>query len=162
MKTIMFFLFLVVLTAFSCSDDNEVKRKGDADVTHEGVKWNITSIETYALSDVSTTGVISKTGNLTNAGSFYFVDGGTKGSFEMMVEGYNKEDVFNYTNDAGSINIINVEQNVGASTNLNILVISGDKLSDTEMTLDAVSIVKQSTAGIFSLTAAKITLVKSN
>ena len=161
MKTKMFFLFLIVLTAFSCSDDNEVKRKGDADVTHVGVKWNITSIETYALSDISTTGVISKAGNLSNAGSFYFADGG-KGSFEMMVEGYNKEDVFNYTNDAGSINIINVEQNVGTSTNQNILVISGDKLSDIEMTLDAVSIVKQSTAGIFSLTAAKITLVKSN
>ena len=80
----------------------------------------------------------------------------------MNVEGYNKEDVFNYTNDAGSINIVHVEQNIGVNTNQNILVISGDKLSETEMTLDAVSIVKQSTAGIFSLTAAKITLVKSN
>lgn len=161
MNTKMFFLFLVVLTAFSCSDDNEVRRKGDADVTHVGVKWNITSIDTYALSDVSTTGVISKTGNLSNAGSFYFADGG-KGSFEMNVEGYNKEDVFSYTNDAGSVNIVHVEQNVGVTTNQNILVISGDKLSETEMTLDVVSIVKQSTAGVFSLTAAKITLVKSN
>lgn len=72
MKYKMFVYLVAVLVAFSsCSDDKEVKKKGDADVSHEGAKWNITSIDTYSLSDISTTGVISKTGSLSNAGAFY-------------------------------------------------------------------------------------------
>lgn len=162
MKPKMFLFFIVVLatTVISCSDDKEVKRKGDPDVAHEGVKWNIVSVNTYALSDVSTGGVTNKTGSLSNAGAFYFVNGGTKGSFEMTIEGYNKEDLFNYTKDeAGEINIFSLDQSVGTASQ-NVLVISGEQTSDTEMILDAVSIVKTSTSGIFTLTAANITLEK--
>ena len=161
---ISYFLTALILAGLaSCSDGNEVKRKGDADVPHEGTKWNIVSVDNYTLSDVSTTGVVSKAGSLTNAGAFYFVDGDTKGSFEMTIEGYNKEDLFTYTlnpND-GSINIVNIDQNIGVTTNQNVLVLSGTKTSDTEMTLDNVSILKESSAtGIFTLVATSIKLVK--
>jgi HSP20 family molecular chaperone IbpA len=157
MKSKMFFFFLALISAsiFSCSED-EVKRKGDADVTHEGAKWNIASVE-YMLIDQSTTGQTFKNGTKENAGAFYFVDGGSKGSFEMNVEGYNKEDVFNYTIDAGSVSIIDIEQSVGVTTNQNILVINGEA-TDTSMTLEG-TITKQSTTGQFVLTVT-LSLVK--
>jgi hypothetical protein len=158
MKSKMFFLFMTLISAgiFSCSED-EVKRKGDADVTHEGAKWNIASVD-YMLIDQSTTGQTFKNGTKENAGSFYFVDGGTKGSFEMNVEGYNKEDVFNYTiGTDGAVSIIDIEQSVGVTTNQNVLVISGNA-TDTAMTLEG-TITKQSTTGQFVLTVT-LSLVK--
>jgi hypothetical protein len=147
MKSKMLFFFIVALSAtvLSCSDDDEVKRKGDADITHEGAKWTITSSD-YTLLDQSTTVPVIKYG--TDAtGTFYLVEGGTKGSFEMDVAGYNKEDAFTYSIDqAGSVSIMAIEQSAGTTTNQNILALSGDKTSDTEITLDG-TITKQTTSG---------------
>jgi hypothetical protein len=152
---------LVSMAVMSCSDDNEVKRKGDPDIKHEGTKWNITSVSEYSLSDVGMTSVTSKTGSASNAGSFFF-NGETKGSFEMTIEGYNKEDFFNFEKDAdGNIFIFSIDQSVGSTTNQNVLSISGEYVSDTEIALTQVSIIKQSsTTGIFTLTATRMTLVK--
>jgi len=147
----LLFLFMLLASAgiFSCSED-EVKVKGDADLTHEGVKWNIASVE-YMLIDQTTTSQTVKSGTKADAGSFYFVEAGEKGSFEMNVEGYNKEDVFNYSIDVnGDVSIIDIEQNVGVTTNQNILVISGASTATT-MTLDG-TITKQSTSDQFVLT----------
>jgi hypothetical protein len=155
---LLFFLFVLFAAAVvSCSDDNEAKKKGDGDVTHEGEKWNIASVE-YMLIDQSTSGQTIKNGTKANAGSFYFVPGSEKGSFEMNVEGYNKEDVFNYDLQAPSISIIDIEQSAGVTTNQNILVLSGEA-TDNEMTLDG-TITKQSTSGQFVLTVT-LSLVKN-
>lgn len=147
MKSKMLFFLIVTLSAtvLSCSDDKETKRKGDADLTHEGAKWNITASD-YMLIDQGTSGQTIKSG--TNAtGAFYLVDGGTKGSFEMDVAGYNKEDAFSYSIDQdGSITIMDIEQSAGTTTNQNILVLSGEKVSETEITLDG-TITKQAATG---------------
>ena len=159
MKSKLLFFFMVILSAtiVSCSDDDEVKKKGDADIAHEGEKWTVTSSE-YMLIDQSTSGQTMKSGS-SATGSFYFVNGGTKGSFEMAVEGYNKEDAFNYTiNAENEVSIVDVEQSVGTTTNQNVLVLSGERTSDTEMSLDG-TITKQSTTGQFVLTIS-VTLVK--
>lgn len=163
MKSRMYFFIvaLISLAVISCSDDKEAKRKGDADITHVGAKWNIASVSEYSLTDVGMTSVTSKTGSASNAGSFYFVEGERKGSFEMTIEGYNKEDFFNFESSNGSINIVNVDQSVGATTNQNVLAISGEYVSDTEISLTQVSIIKQSSAtGVFTLTATTMKLVK--
>lgn len=160
LKLLSLFAFILSASLFSCSDDEETKVKGDPDITHAGAEWNIASID-YTLIDQSTSGSgvgqTYKSGTKENAGTFYFVDGSTNGSFELNVEGYNKEDFFSYSNDNGSISIVNIEQSVGVTTNQNVLVISGDATA-TEMMLEG-SIVKQSTTGQFTLTAS-ISLVK--
>ncbi|HEU5145737.1 MAG TPA: hypothetical protein VFT90_03445, partial [Chryseosolibacter sp.] len=103
MKFRMLFFFILALSAamISCSDDEEA-RKGDPDLTHEGTKWNVASVD-YLLIDQSLSGSGAgqtyKSGTKENAGTFYFVEGSEKGSFEMNIEGYNKEDVFSYSND---------------------------------------------------------------
>jgi hypothetical protein len=159
MKSKLFFFFIVLAAAFtSCSEDDEPKLKGDADLTHEGDQWNIASAE-YMLIDQSTSGQTMKSGTKANAGTFYFVPGSDKGSFEMIIEGYNKEDAFTYSIDqtTGSVSVIDVEQNVGVATNQNILVINGSSTA-SEMTLDG-TITKQSTSGQFVLTVT-LSLVK--
>lgn len=163
MKAKMWFLFVFVVSAalVSCSDDEKEVRKGDPDITHDAThaQWNIASVD-YTLIDQNTSGTVSQTfrsGTKENAGTFYFADDLTKGSFEMNIEGYNKEDAFNSTSDAGSISIFTIEQNAGAQTNQNILSISGDA-TDTQMTLGG-TIVKQSTTGQFMLTVS-LSLVK--
>lgn len=162
MKFRMLFFFILALSAamISCSDDEEA-RKGDPDLTHEGTKWNVASVD-YLLIDQSLSGSGAgqtyKSGTKENAGTFYFVEGSEKGSFEMNIEGYNKEDVFSYSNDAGSVSIFDIQQTVGVTTNQNIVVINGSS-TDTEMLLEG-SITKQSTAGQFILTIESITLVK--
>lgn len=152
MKSKLCFLLAIVLQAAltSCSDDEKTV-KGDPDLTHEGVKWNIASID-YMLIDQNTSGGIGqtiKTDTKADAGAFYFVDGGEKGSFEFNVEGYNKEDAFNYTIDNDEVSIIDIEQTAGVKTNQNVLVLTGSKTGD-EMTLSG-SIVKQSTTGQFMM-----------
>lgn len=154
MKSKMLFLFVLLSVAAvfsSCSDDDDPKVKGDPDLAHEGDKWNIASAD-YMLIDQTTSSQTVKSGTKANAGSFYFVNGGDKGSFEMNIEGYNKEDVFIYTIDGstGDVTIVDIEQNVGVTTNQNILVISGESTATT-MTLDG-TITKQSTTGQFVLT----------
>lgn len=161
MKLKLLFFMTVVFAAIvvSCSDDDE-KIKGDPDLTHEGVKWNIKSAD-YTLIDQNTSGgAIGQTykkGTKLNAGSFWFVDGSEKGSFEMNIEGYNKEDAFYYSNDNGSISILKIEQNVGIATNQNLLSFDGMSTA-TEITLDG-EIAKQTTSGNFVLTVS-LTLVK--
>ena len=160
----LYFLFLLLsAVVLSCSKDDEVKRKGDADLPHEGTKWNIVSVDQYVLADVGMTGVVNKTGSAANVGAFYFVDGESKGSFEMNIEGYNKEDVFSFTkNGNNEITIVNVDQSVGVTTNQNILVITGSQTSETEITLSTFSVTKESSAtGIFTLTATTVKLVKA-
>ena len=161
MKFKMLFVFILALSAvmISCSEDEE-KRKGDPDLTHSGVEWNIASVK-YRLIDQSTgsgIGQTFKSGTKENAGTFYFVDGSANGSFEMNIEGYNKEDAFNYTDADGSISILTIEQSVGATTNQNVLALNGTSAA-TEKTLSG-TIVKQSTTGQFVLTIESITLVK--
>lgn len=163
MKNKIWFLFLFVLPAAltSCSEDEKEARKGDPDLTHESAhaQWNITSV-TYTLIDQNTSGGVGQTfrsGTKENAGTFYFSDDLTRGSFEMNIEGYNKEDVFNCTPSSGSISIFDIDQSVGVQTNQNILTISGNA-TDTEMTLEG-NIIKQSTTGQFMLTVS-LSLVK--
>jgi hypothetical protein len=152
MKSKLYLLLVVLFQAalVSCSED-EKPVKGDPDLTHEGEKWNIASIE-YMLIDQNTSGGIGQTiksDTKANAGFFYFVDGGEKGSFEFNVEGYNKEDVFNYTIDNDEVTIIDIEQSAGVKTNQNVLVLNGSRTAE-EMTLSG-SIMKQSTTGQFIL-----------
>lgn len=144
----LFFIIAVMAVAVSCSDD-EPKLKGDPDVAHEGEKWTITSVE-YLLIDQSTSGQTMKSGTKANAGSFYFLPSGTAGSFEMNIEGYNKEDKFGYTIDDTSVSIVSIEQGAGTTLSQNILALAGEK-SDTEMSLTG-TITKQSTSGQFVLT----------
>jgi hypothetical protein len=154
-KIWFFSLFVLPLALISCSEDEKEVRKGDPDITHESAhsQWNIVSAD-YTLIDQNTSGTVGqtfKTGTKENAGTFYFSDDLTSGSFEMNIEGYNKEDVFN------SNSIFSIEQNVGVQTNQNILSINGDATA-TEMTLEG-TIVKQSTTGQFMLTVS-LSLVK--
>jgi hypothetical protein len=150
-KLLYFFVFIASATFVSCSEDDEKKLKGDPDLTHTGDKWIITSID-YTLIDQNTSGSGAgqtfKSGS-NGTGAFYFVDGEAKGSFEMTMEGYNKEDVFNYTIDGESVSIVTIEQSVGATTNQNVVALSGSS-SETEMSLSG-TIVKQSTTGQFLL-----------
>jgi hypothetical protein len=162
-KIWFFSLFVLPLALISCSEDEKEVRKGDPDITHESAhsQWNIVSAD-YTLIDQNTSGTVGqtfKTGTKENAGTFYFSDDLTSGSFEMNIEGYNKEDVFNSNSDSdsGSISIFSIEQNVGVQTNQNILSINGDATA-TEMTLEG-TIVKQSTTGQFMLTVS-LSLVK--
>ena len=163
MKTKDWLLLLFVLPAafISCSEDEKEVRKGDPDLTHQNThaQWNVASV-TYTLIDQNTSGTVGqnfRAGTKENAGTFYFSDDLTSGSFEMNIEGYNKEDVFNCTPNSGSISIFNIEQNVGVQTNQNMLAINGDATA-TEMTLDG-TIIKQSTTGQFMLTVS-LSLVK--
>lgn len=150
MKTKAFFLILTVIAAsvVACKDDDDEPRKGDPDLTHEGEQWDIASLE-YDLVDQSFgtggIGVVAKSGTVEHAGTFYFRDNG-EGSFEMIVEGYNKEDVFAYTIEENAISILNVEQQVGTGVDQNVLQISGSVVSDSERTLTG-TIVKQSSGG---------------
>ena len=151
LKMLLFFAVIVSATLISCSDDEKTV-KGDPDLTHEGAQWKITSVD-YMLIDQGTSGSgmgqTYKSGTQSDAGTFYFVDGGARGSFEMGVEGYNKEDYFDYTVNGESVSIMTIEQNVGVSTNQNVIVLSGSK-TETTMALSG-SIVKQSTTGQFYL-----------
>jgi uncharacterized protein YdeI (BOF family) len=153
MKLKIVLYLMVVLVAFaSCSKDDEAKKKGsDEDVTHTGDKWNITSVE-YTLIDQSTSGQTFKNGTKSNVGAFYF-DGGN-GSFEFELEGYHKEDSFQFSDEQGNITVAAIEQGVGGGeVSQNVFVLSGTKTSDTAMTLEG-SIIKQSSlTSQFTLTA---------
>lgn len=155
MKSKLLFLFVAVLSAavVSCSDDKEVKKKGDPDLTHEGVRWNIVNIDYTLLDQSFSSGSIGQTfkeGSKANAGTFYFLDDEGRGSFELNVEGYNKEDAFTYSIDNDNINIMAISQSVGVKTNQNILTLSGST-TETERIISG-TITKQSMSGQFNLT----------
>jgi len=142
------FLFAGLL---SCSDD-ETKQKGDPDLTHEGERWKIVSVD-YNLTDMGsgTMGITVKSGTKANAGTFYFKSGSNQGSFELQVEGYNKEDVFTYTLDGTSLSIISIDQTVSSvKTNQNVIAITGEA-TETEMNLDGTIIRQSATSGQFIL-----------
>jgi hypothetical protein len=149
-KMLFFVIALFAAVLSSCSDD-EKQVKGDPDLTHEGVQWTIQSSD-YTLIDQNTSGGIGqtfKTGT-SATGTFYFVDGGEKGSFEMSVEGYNKEDAFGYTIDGENVSIFAIDQQVGGvQTNQNVIALTGSS-TDTEMTISG-AITKQTTTGQFVL-----------
>jgi hypothetical protein len=163
MKPTIFVYAVVLLLLVTACSDNSAKKSNvvtDPDVTHAGEQWNVTSAE-YTLVDqgISSSSVNQtfKTGTKANAGAFYF--DGTKGSFELDIENYHKEDVFNYSESSGNVTISSISQNV-STTNFsqNALVISGDR-STTNITLSG-TITKQSTSGQFVLTVT-LTLKKA-
>jgi hypothetical protein len=165
MKSGMMYFFVVALlaTTVSCSDDDkEQKLKGDPDIQHEGEKWTIESIS-YNLIDQSVSGTsvtqVNKDGEKSNAGSFYFVEGSDEGSFEITVEGYNKEDRFKYEIlDDGSVSIEEISQSVGGTIEQNVVEIEGTTV-ENGMALAGL-ITKQSTTGQFVLTVKAMVLVK--
>ncbi len=153
MKSTLSLFIAIFFTAalLSCKDD-EKSLKGDPDLTHSGEEWTIASIE-YNLIDQQTSGGIGQTvksGTRENVGTFYFKEGG-QGSFELVVDGYNKEDVFNFTIEGDQISVIEVSQSVGVKTNQNVMVLDGELVSDTERTLGGV-ISKQTPGGNFIMT----------
>lgn len=164
MKTLRHFFLVAICfaTIISCSDDDEKPRKGDPDISHVGTRWRIASIKDYSITEVSMTNVFTKTGDAANAGYFYFQESENLGSFELTLDGYNKEDFFSFTKDEnGEISIVTVDVSAGVPTNQNVVVIAGEQTSDTQITLSTVSIVKNSTqTGVFTLTATSIELVK--
>jgi hypothetical protein len=147
MKSKMLFFVAIIASAalISCSEDDEKTLKGDPDITHEGDKWTITSIN-YTLIDQSTSGGVGqtfKTGS-EGTGAFYFVEDQLKGSFEMRIADYNKEDYFSYSFPTeGEVRIFTVDQSVGTTTNQNIIAVSGPT-TETERSLSG-TIIKQST-----------------
>ncbi len=152
---------LMCVALISCSDDDDPKAKGDPDITHEGVKWTVASVD-YTLIDQGLSGSsvnqTFKEGTKENAGFFYFVDGGEKGSFELNLEGYNKEDFFGYSIDGESITVFQITQSAGLKTNQNVVEFDGS-VTDTEITMSGV-ITKQSMTGQFVLTITNIVLKK--
>ena len=153
MKPKIYFFLFVLLSAvvISCSEDDEPRKGDTTDIAHAGEKWNIATVD-YYLVDQNTSGTVSqtiKTDSKTNAGSFYFIEAENKGSFEMNIEGYNKEDVFSYTLENGDLSILTIEQSVGVTTNQNVIAMSGSATA-AEMTVSG-TIIKQSTSGQFLL-----------
>jgi ABC-type proline/glycine betaine transport system substrate-binding protein len=151
MKKYLSPILLLVVSLFgqACSED-EPKKK-ESTVNHVGTPWKISSV-TYTLIDqnLSNPGQAVKTGTATDAGTFYF--DGTKGSFDIKIEGIEKEDVFSYQEDAADVSITSVSQNVsGAALSQHVIALSGDKLTATTMTLSG-TITKQSLTGQFALT----------
>jgi hypothetical protein len=154
MKNRLFSLMLLaaVCALVACSDDDEK----DSGINHVGEQWKITSVE-YQLINQSTKSQVNESGTATDAGFFYF--DGTKGSFDLTIEGIHKEDVFNYSENAPSVSVSTISQSAsGSSISQNVITMSGEKTSATSMMLDG-SITKQTTSSQFILTA-NFTLVK--
>jgi hypothetical protein len=143
--TILFLAFTLVLT--SCSkDENEPA----ITIQHTGEKWNITSVE-YNIVDQSLTSPTIKTGTKANAGAFYF--NSAKGSFDINIDNYHKEDVFGFTQSSSGISVTSINQSVsGSMVSQNVIAMSGEYNTATTMTLQG-SITKQSTSGQFIMTA---------
>jgi hypothetical protein len=138
-----------VALTISCSED-EPKKQSELD--HVGEKWKISSVE-YNIVDqnLSNPSQAVKSGTATDAGAFYF--DGTKGSFDITIEGIHKEDVFGFKQDANNISITSIAQSVsGASFSQNVIVLSGEKNTSTTMSIDG-TVTKQSLTGQFVMTA---------
>jgi hypothetical protein len=143
-------LLFSALLVISCSKDDD--SPGDPKVNHVGEKWNITSV-TYNIVDQSFNPVSQSVsdGTATNAGAFYF--DGSRGSFDIQIEDYHKEDYFSYTDDANGVSIVSVNQSAGSSgASQFAITLDGQKPTATTMTLDG-TIMKQSQSGQFLLTA---------
>ena len=154
MKSKLFSLIGLAMLCFvvGCSDNDDK----DNGINHVGEQWKISSVE-YTLIDQSTTKQVFKSGTATNAGFFYF--DGTKGSFDLTIEGIHKEDVFSYAENAPSVSITTISQSAGGSgVSQNVITMSGEKTSATAMNLDG-SVTKQTTGGQFVLSAS-FSLVK--
>lgn len=96
MKSMRFLHLLVLIFPVirSWPDRNDA-----ADLTHEGEKWNISSVH-YTLIYQTASGQVYKTGTTRNAMAFYFVRSENRGSIELEIEGYTKEDLFSCSMDA--------------------------------------------------------------
>jgi hypothetical protein len=140
----------------SCSKDTEVKPHENK-ISHEGEKGKINSAE-YSIIDQNLTNPSQgiKTGTVSNAGAFYFNNG--KGSFDISIDSYHKEDVFSISENTTELSITSIAQNLGSLFSQNIIAFSGEKDSDTSMTLNG-SITRQSMTGQFVLSG-KFILVK--
>ncbi|CAN5473150.1 hypothetical protein BH23BAC1_BH23BAC1_20720 [soil metagenome] len=130
----------------SCSKDPEVK-PAENKINHEGEKWKINSAE-YTIIDQSLTNIAQgiKTGTISNAGAFYFNNG--KGSFDISIDSYHKEDVFSISENLNDVSITSIAQNLSAVFSQNIIAFSGEKESATTITMNG-SITKQSLTGQF-------------
>lgn len=90
-----------------------------------------------------------KMGTINKAGSFYFDNG--IGSFDIEIDDFKTEDVFNITESSSGISLSGIIQNVESTTlSQYVIAFSGDKISDTSMTLSG-SITNQSLSGQFVL-----------
>lgn len=147
-------VLVIVLASIACEEEETANK-----INHTGEKWNITSVE-YNIIDqnLSNPSQSVESGTKADAGAFYF-DGG-KGSFDISVESYHIEDVFNYSEDASDLDITSVDQSVGGSSfSQNVIAISGTKDTNTTMTLEG-TVTKQSMTSQFVLTAT-FTLTKN-
>ena len=146
--TLVYQLALVVIL-FSCNKDDV--KPDEINIEHVGEKWLITSV-VYNIVDQNLTnpGQAVKIGTLANAGAFYF--DGVKGSFDITIDDYHKEDVFSFQENSQDVTIISISQNVGVSSfSQHVIAISGEKISATTMSLQG-TVTKQSTKGQFVLT----------
>lgn len=144
-----FITFLALLTG-ACSHDSDETPTVENKIVDVGEKWTVTSAK-YTIIDQGLGGQGVKTGTQADAGAFYF--NGTSGTFDILVAGYHKEDVFNFTQSSSSVSITTVTQSVsGASVSQYVIALSGDKTSTTKMTLDG-TITSQSLTGQFVMTA---------
>ncbi len=125
----VYFLLGITTLLGSCSKDGDESPKPR--LVHTGEKWNIASVE-YTIIDqnLSDPSQWIKTGTKTNAGAFYF--NGTEGSFDIVIDKSRLEDYFSYTDDAGDLTIISIEQSVSTSKiSQNVIVFNGEKTTTT-------------------------------
>jgi hypothetical protein len=153
MRKQFFNILCLALVVFvqACSKDDDPK-ENEIEVNHVGEKWRISSVE-YNIVDQSLTNPsqMVKTGTATNAGAFYF--DGAKGSFDIEIGTFHKEDVFGFqlTNNT-EVSITSINQTVtGSSLSQYVIILSGDKNTATTMSIDG-TISKQSLSGQFVLT----------
>lgn len=136
----------IVGLCISCAPDEP--KDPQITVNHIGERWNISSVE-YNIVDQDLTSPAIKKGTETNAGAFYF--DGSKGSFDIKIDDYHKEDVFGFQLNNADVTITSIEQSVqGTSISQNVIVLSGEK-DVTTMTLSG-TITQQAVTSQFVLT----------
>lgn len=138
----------LILLSQACSKDDD-PGNNEVDINHLGEKWTISSVE-YNIIDQSLTSASVKSGTQADAGAFYF--DGVKGSFDIKVDKFHKEDVFGYEFNNTNVSITSITQSVSGSTiSQYVTALSGDKNTATTMTLDG-TITRQSLTGQFVMT----------
>jgi hypothetical protein len=142
-----FSAFILFAVMISCSedDDNKITDK----IKDVGEKWRISSAE-YNIVDQTTSSMAFKTGTKEDAGGFYF--DGTTGTFDILIGKWHEEDYFSFTENTGEINITSITQSAGSNISQSVIIISGNKDTETTMTIDG-TITRQSTSGQFVMTA---------
>ena len=150
MKSYAVYLLFIVALVTGCNKDEDPDPNKN-NVEHTGDKWNIVSVEYDMINqDLSNPGQSILTGTATNAGAFYFNAG--KGSFDITIEGVQKEDYYSYSESGTSVSIVSVSQNAGSQTSQNVIALDGSKPTSTTMTLEG-TITRQTLTSQFVLTA---------